>query len=147
MDYRTNHINFNKIEFNKDKQTLEFKEPNSTGGWFLIYAFIDELDYINYLGMSFNFMEFNCNAIVLTSDNYLDSINLIIEETWNGKEIIVSWKYEGQNLINKEVLCVLNEDLKIISNNVPFQKMRFSSINELIHEIDSNYFFDHFESY
>lgn len=147
MDAKTNHINLKEIEFDQNTLTLEFKKQNSTGGWFLIYAFLNTIEYSNYLGKSFNFSDCNCNAVVLNSDNYLDSIDLIIEEAWGGKEITVSWKYEGQHIQNKELLCILNEELHIISDNSTLQKSYFSSIQELIHELDLNYFFEKFESY
>jgi hypothetical protein len=148
MNTQKQHINFNKIVYDHIEKTLEFRDKISTAGWFIVFGYFDNIEYTNYLGKGYNFDSKPVNAIVLNSDNYIEAIDLIIEEELESNNIIVSWKYDGQHLNNKEVLCVINDELQITSTNkINLKKQSFSSTQELIEELDENHFYDYFESY
>lgn len=148
MNIQKQHINFNKIVYDQKEKTLEFRDEISTAGWYIVFGYFDNIEYTNYLGKNYNFDYKPINAIVLNSDNYIESIDLIIEEELESNNIIISWKYDGQHLNNKEVLCVLNDELKITSaDKINLNKQCFSSTQEIIEELDVKHFFEYFEGY
>tara|TARA_Y200000002_G_scaffold244431_1_gene202211 strand:+ start:5869 stop:6336 length:468 start_codon:yes stop_codon:yes gene_type:complete len=146
--------------FKKDQYGgIEFKEHNNSG-WFVSFARINNEKFHGVWGNDFNVDAYEGNLIILSSDNYVDDLDVIIFENEKTSSLECHWRYRGERRF-KNLLCKLNFKLEIIEFGMygEFQydyktdkvdkptKNKFSSLVELLSEIDAYYFYHEFEGY
>ena len=148
------HINYETLK-DDGYNGLEFKE-NLDSSWYIIYSRLDDKVYEGQSPFSYDLSLFEGNLIILSHDDYIDQMDLILIENPKTFNITVHWKltnnYEKDWLNN--FICELNSDLEIIklANDckeelLSFKNNKFDNLKSLIINLDQEFFYPNFETY
>jgi len=142
------YLNFNNLK-NDNYNGLEFISSSDINSWFIVYSRIDTKSYTGHLGLDYKFSNLEGNIIVLKNDNYVENLELIIQETNEKVDVLFRISDEGNiNLISR-----LNSNLEIIESGnweeteIVLNQQSFSTIEDLVKRIDEYFFYDFFEAY
>ena len=148
------HINSENLK-NDGYDGLEFKE-NLESNWFISYSRLDNKVYEGQSPFNYDLSIFEGNLIILTHDDYVDQMDLILIENPKTFNVTVFWKltnnYEKDWLNN--LICELNSDLEITKSGkdpegelLSFKNNKFDNLQSLIIYIDQEFFYRNFETY
>lgn len=142
------YLNFNNLK-NDNYNGVEFISSSDINSWFIVYSRIDTKSYTGHLGLDYEFSNLEGNIIVLKNDNYVENLELIIQETNEKVDVLFRISDEGNiNLISR-----LNSNLEIIESGnweeteIVLNQQSFSTIEDLVKRIDEYFFYDFFEAY
>lgn len=128
---------------------LEFISSPDINSWYIVFSRIDSTVYSGHLGLDNEFQGLDGNIIVLKNDNYVENIELIIQE--NIENTMVYYRMIEEE--NFKLIAMLDSNLEVLGlgtwddNDIDLNQQSFLTMEDLIKRIDEYFFYEFFEGY